>query len=265
MQIKAMIRIKTLARLLIAFSMGCSPSVESGKQHQDTTPTIRLAVAANMQFAIEKLTETFTKQSGITCETIISSSGKLTAQIRQGAPFDLLLSADMKYPRELFQSGLATAPPKVYAYGRLVLWTMNPQITPTLKELTNNEIKHVAIPNPQIAPYGLAAQHVLQKHQLMVPLKEKLVFGESISQTNQFVMTQAAEVGFTALSVVLSTNLSKKGEWTIISSSDYPPIAQGVVMIKRENSNHKAILQFFDFLSSPTAIEILKKYGYGVE
>ncbi|MCB0629678.1 MAG: molybdate ABC transporter substrate-binding protein [Saprospiraceae bacterium] len=251
--------------LLWLLLLGACGNTPDEHQDKDKPVAITIAVAANMQFAMEALTETFTQMSGIRCETAISSSGKLTAQIKEGAPFDLFISADMKYPREIFKSGLAVASPKVYAYGKLVLWSMKEGINPTLDLLPDDQIRHIAIANPKVAPYGVAAVETLKNHQLLDKVADKLVYGESIAQTNQFIITGSTEAGFTAMSVVLSPQMEGKGKWIAIGEADYPPIEQGVVVIKREDGPMAEAEKFYDFLASEEARAILESFGYGVD
>lgn len=251
------------ACFLLASACGNAPA-KSDKQEK-APPSITIAVAANMQFAMEALMKAFTEKTGVRCETTISSSGKLTVQIKEGAPFDVFVSADMNYPEEIFQSGLAAAPPKIYAYGKLVLWSMKENLTPSLEMLGESSIRHIALANPKLAPYGIAAVETLKNHGLWEQVEKKLVFGESIAQTNQFIITGAAEAGFTALSVVLSDQMKGKGKWIEINQEDYPPIAQGVVVIKRKNASPHNALKFYDFLSSEEASAILVAFGYGVD
>ena len=222
---------------------------------------LAIAAAANMQFAIAELTQNFSKSSGLSCQTIISSSGKLTAQIKEGAPFDIFVSADMKYPEELHNNGFTTSAPKIYAYGRLVLWTTDESITPNVSVLLDDKVKHIAIANPKTAPYGQAAIEVLEQYQHLTQVENKLVYGESIAQTNQFIISQAAQIGFTAKSVVLSPNIKNQGQWIEIPTKLYSPIAQGVVILKKTKQQKSAQL-FYDFLFSERGQKILEKYGY---
>ncbi len=224
-----------------------------------------IATSANMQFAIEEIVEEFKAETGLAVETIISSSGKLSAQIQEGAPFDILISADMKYPMDLYEKGYTTAEPKVYAFGKLVLWTNNTSINPSLEILEEDNIKHIALANPKTAPYGVAAMQVLQKNNMEERLAPKLVFGESISQVNQFVNTQAAEIGFTAKAVVLSAKVKDNSQWFEIDKADYTPIKQGVVVLNRTGQRRKDALKFKDFLLSEKASDILNKFGYDTE
>jgi molybdate transport system substrate-binding protein len=228
------------------------------------TQSIYVAVAANMQFAMKDLASAFQGKTGIACELITGSSGKLTAQIKQGAPFDVFVSANMMYPEEVQKSGLAAAPPRVYAYGKLVLWSMKEGLEPSIELLADPSIHHIALANPKTAPYGAAALEALTKYQLLGQLKGKLVYGESIAQTSQYISAGAVELGFTALSVVLSPEWKDKGKWTLIDTGLYAPIGQGVVVVKRENGREEAAMQFQEFLFSEEAGEILKEYGYAV-
>lgn len=228
---------------------------------------ITIATAANVQYAMQELIQAFTQKEGILCQTVIGSSGKLTAQIKAGAPYDLFVSANMKYPNALHQKGFTTSTPQVYAQGKLVLWTQQKNLNPSAQLLpqflTQSHVKHVALANPKTAPYGEAALQVLQKKELAGKLKGKLVYGESISQTNQFILSQNAEVGFTAKSVVVSPKMKGKGKWVEINSELYAPIQQGVVLLKQSNPQKVAqARKFYDFLFSDTAQKILEKYGY---
>ncbi|MFL9833632.1 molybdate ABC transporter substrate-binding protein [Chryseobacterium terrae] len=223
---------------------------------------LQIAVAANMQFAMKDLTKKFTEHSGIECETVISSSGKLTAQIKQNAPYDVFVAADMKYPTELFKEGFTTAKPEVYANGKLVLWTMKDGVQPSVEVLKTESIKHISIANPKLAPYGKATVELLEHFGIYKVVKNKLVYGESISQANQFIISNAAEIGFTAKSVVLSPELKGKGKWIDLDENLYSPIAQGMVIIKRDGAENKNAQQFYDFLFSVDAKKILQQYGY---
>lgn len=226
---------------------------------------LTIATAANMQFAMKAISDEFTKQTGTKTNLVISSSGKLTAQIIEGAPYDILVSANMKYPNEIYKSGLATSTPQVYAYGKLVLWSVQENIKPTINLLTSDKIQHIAIANPKTAPYGQAAIDILNHHNIFESCQEKLVYGESIAQTNQFITSRAAEVGFTAKSVVLSQEMKGKGEWIELNSDAYSRIEQGVVRIKREHDAQEAAKAFYNFMFSEDAQKVLIALGYAVD
>lgn len=230
--------------------------------HSNEPRPLTIATAANMQYAMTALTEAFIQETGIACEMVVSSSGKLTAQIQAGAPYDILVSADLKYPKVLYEAGLTQNTPDVYAKGQLVLWTMDTDEAPSLTMLTHPPIQHIALANPKIAPYGIAAQEVLQQAGIRDSLSQKLVFGESIAQVNQFVRSEAADIGFTAKSVVLSPNIKGKGEWVAIDTSLHSPILQGIVLLKADAARLEAARQFKEFLFSPKGKEILTTFGY---
>ena len=228
----------------------------------DSDRILTIAGASNMQFALEEILVAFTAQTGVPCRMVTGSSGKLTAQITEGAPYEILISADVKYPDKLFREGLTLGPPRVYAYGKLVLWTTLEGIDPDLKALSRDEIRYIAIANPKTAPYGLAALEVLQNNNLDSALGEKLVFGESIGQVNQFIRSGSAEIGFTAMSVVSASQFENIGSWAALDSMQYSPIEQGVVVIRQEDAEGEKALLFRDFLFSDAARSILRKYGY---
>ena len=228
---------------------------------EQASEKVQIAAAANMQFPIKELMAAFEEETGIACNVSISSSGNLTNQIKNGAPYDIFLSADMSYPDDLYKNGFAPEPAKAYAFGKLVLWTSTDEI-PTIELLTEDRIKHIAIGNPRLAPYGVAAQEVLQHYGLFETLREKYVFGESITQVNQFIDSGAAEVGFTALAVVKSPNNSGNGNWTELPEALYSPIGQGAVLIKQKGEISEKSQLFYNFLFSQKAKDILRNYGY---
>jgi molybdate transport system substrate-binding protein len=235
-----------------------------------TTPaaagSLTIAVAANVQFAFQDLQAAFTRETGIDVQTVIGSSGKITAQVRSGAPFDVFLSADMDYPRTLYKEGLASTAPIVYAYGTLVLWTMSDlDLAPGLKVLTDPTVNKVAMANPKLAPYGRAALQALIHYRIADAVQAKAVFGENVSQVNQYIYSQNVTAGFTAKSVVLSPTMRGKGHWIEVPSNTYRPIAQGVVILKHGVDNAEAdCKRFTRFLASAAARAILADYGYGL-
>jgi len=223
---------------------------------------LSIATAANMQYAMEELVNEFEKQTEIKCEIMVSSSGKLTAQIIEGAPFDIFVSADMKFPNKLNDEGFTQDEPKIYAYGKLILWTTKESIEPSVDLLTENYIEHIAVANPKTAPYGKAAFEYLENQNLLNIVKHKFVYGESVAQTNQFITTGAAELGFTSLSVVKAKNIQNIGNWIELKDSLYNPISQGVVILKNSKSNKNHVQQFYNFLFSQEGKTILSKFGY---
>jgi len=226
---------------------------------------IIIATAANVQYVMQDIKKEFEKESGKKIEIVVSSSGKLTTQIREGAPFDVFVSADTKYPDELYARGGSDEKPKIYALGSIVLWSRNLDSSDLkVENLIDDKIKKIAIPNPQTAPYGEAAIQVLQKQKTFEKLKAKLVYGESIAQTAQYITSGSVEVGFNALSVVMSPEMKGKGQWILVDSSLYNPIKQAAILLKHSEDSPKkeTSRQFYDFLYSKKGREIFKKYGY---
>ncbi len=225
---------------------------------------LTVAVAASVQYPFEQFQAEFERQTGIRLKPVVGSSGKLTAQIENGAPFDVFLSADMSHPQTLEKEGLTYNSPKIYAYGALVLWTMTDvDLSKGVEAVTGPAIRKIAIASPNTAPYGRQAVNALKHHNLYGQVQPKLVYGESIAQANQFITSGAADLGFTAKSVVLAPNMKDQGKWIEVDKDAYEPIAQGVVILKHaQKENSEAARRFFDFLFSPAAKEIFKRYGY---
>lgn len=227
---------------------------------------IRVAVAANAQFVAQALKKSFEKNNPAKIELIVSSSGKLTAQIIHGAPYDIFLSADMKYPENLYKAKSTFNKPQVYANGKLVLWSIqNHHIENGLNSLKSPSIKTIAVANPSTAPYGVATIQALKSAMIYEAVKDKIVYGESISQVNQYLLSGVADVAFTAKSVIKAPRLSDKGTWLEVSDKLYSNIRQGMVILKHASENNlKAVKRFYQFLSSPEGQSIFKSYGYSV-
>lgn len=225
---------------------------------------ITVAVAANVQYAMEELKADFGKTSGGVVQTVYGASGILAAQIKNGAPFDVFVSADKDFPDSLVRWGYAAANPKPYAFGKLVLWTIK-QWDPAqgLSFLAQDGINRIALADTQRAPYGREGLKALRKAGVFDRVKAKLVFGESVSQVNQYVLLGTVDVGFTAKSVVVAGPMRGKGKWAEVDSSWYDPIAQGAVVCKYGSGNHPALsARFLRYLYSAPARAILAKYGY---
>jgi len=225
---------------------------------------LMIAVAANVKFAFADLQQAFTRQTGIEVKSVFGSSGKLTAQIKSGAPFDAFLSANMKYPENLYKSGLAITKPRVYANGVLVLWTLKPlDLGKGIQVLNDPAVQKIAVANPRLAPYGREAINALEHFKLRSTVEPKLIYGENISQVSQYIDSKSADIGFTAKSVVLAPQLAGQGKWIELPRDSYQPIAQGVVILKHaEEANSENAQRFLAFLASPAARKIFEKYGY---
>ena len=246
---KKMTMHKLVLILLLTFS-----SLIAGK--------INIAVAANVSYAIDELKAEFAKLYPDTkVQVILGSSGKLTAQIKNGAPYGLFMSANMKYPEALYSDKIAITKPVVYAQGALALFSVKKQdFSKGVKLLTIEKIQKIAIANPKTAPYGIAAKEMLENSGIYEKIKKKFVYGESISQTVSYAVT-AADIGIIAKSSLYGSKMSQYKEnlnWVSIETTLYNPIKQGVVILV-DNPEYRA---FYDFLLSEKAKEILKKYGY---
>jgi len=228
---------------------------------------ITIAVAANVSYAIEALKKEFNVAYPQTqVQVILGSSGKLTAQIKHDAPYDLFMSADMKYPEALYSEKIAVTEPVVYAQGALAFLSVKDQnYTAGMNILESKKIKKIAIANPQTAPYGVAAAEALKNTGLYEALQEKFVYGESISQTVTYATT-AADIGLVAKSSLLSPQMSEYKEnihWSDVNETLYTPISQGMVILKKGEGNPE-VKAFYNFMLSPKAKEILKNFGYKV-
>ena len=224
---------------------------------------LRVATAANLRFAMEQVNSSFEKQFGIKVEMITASSGKLTAQIKNGAPYDIFLSANFKYPNTLYHEKLTQQKPVLFCKGVIIVWT-NKDITldSSLIFLKNPEIEKIAIANPKNAPYGIASEELLRNLNLYDEIKSKLIFAENVSQLNQYVINRATDVGLTSKSAVFIPKLKNTGKWKEIDTSLYTTVKQYVVELKRNDNPSPNTKKYIDFLFSEKAKKILKSYGY---
>jgi molybdate transport system substrate-binding protein len=228
---------------------------------------IRVAAAADLQFVMAELVDKFESNSYTTVSVSYGSSGNFFAQIQNGAPFDVFLSADIEYPRKLEAAGSAEAGTLYeYAVGRIVIW-MPPETNSDVRKqgwnsLLDPTVHTIAIAHPDHAPYGRAAVAALQKAGIYEQVKSKLVFGENISQAAQFAQSGNAQAGILAESLTLSSEM-KKGQMWEIPSDMHPPIEQAAIVLKSAK-NKQAAQQFLDFLKSDSARQIMEKYGFVV-
>ena len=221
---------------------------------------ISVAVAANFISAFKEMAADFDAKTKIKVEGTFSSTGNLYSQITNGAPYDLLLSADEERPAKLSKDGVADAP-FVYAKGQAVLWSANKDFckAKTWQDaLKNEQIKKIAIANTQNAPYGAAAKKALEKVGMWDKLQTKLINAQDIAQSFQYASTFAVDAGFCAMSATVSPE-GKKGCFFVINEA--PEIIQSACILKR-TTNRAAVEKFVEFLNSPDAKEIKVKYGY---
>ena len=225
------------------------------------TRPLRVAVAANLSVPLQELAAAYEAQTGQPVEVITASSGVLTAQIRQGAPFDLFLSADTKYPQALAAEGLTQGPPVVLVYGQLVLWTASPARPEALTAWLDSlpVAAKVAIANPDLAPYGRAAQEWLARQGLTEAATPRLVFGENIGQVNRYIHAGAVAAAFTAVSAQAAPSLAGTGHWYALPGQ--LGIPHGSVLLRDAQPGSAAL---FAFLQGAEAQAVFRRYGYGV-
>lgn len=226
---------------------------------------LRIAVAANAQGLIKKLQVDFKRQTGINFEIIVGASGKLTTQIKNGAPYDVFLSADTQFPNQLYADGFGLKKPFTYAMGSLIICgSGNLNIENWQQLLSSKQIKKIAIANPKTAPYGKAAQETLAFYKLnTIALQQKLVQGESISQVNTYLQTGAVSIGFTTEAFLYENSNNSRLKWARIDAKSYQPIAQGAILLKHAEKGKLAeATRFVTYLTSVSARKIIGSSGY---
>lgn len=224
---------------------------------------LTVAAAASLQPVMADLTTAFAQAApDVAVRTVFASSGKLYAQIRQQAPFDLFLSADVEHPRALAEAGFAAAPPEIYGRGRLVLWSARePAERLTLADLSDPRLERIAIANPRHAPYGVRAREALVAAGLWEVLSPRLVYGENIAQTAQFVASGNARVGLLALSQALQPALASRGGYALVDAALHAPLDQAFIVTRRAADNPDAAA-FARFLRSAEARAVLGRHGF---
>ncbi len=251
-------RLRTLLVLLAALGLG---PLRAAAPRQVT-----VAAAADLQFALAEVRTAFLRtHPGVAVSISYGSSGTFFAQITQGAPFDLFLSADEDYPRRLVEAGLADrASAFRYSRGRLVLWVPKDSPIPLerlgLRAVLDPAARKVAIANPRHAPYGRAAEAALRGAGLLEGVAPRLVFGENIAQTAQFVQSGAADLGILALSLAKAPALAA-GRSVEVPLDAYPPLFQGGVLLAHGRANGDA-RAFWAFLQGPEGAALLARYGF---
>ncbi len=228
---------------------------------------VNAAVAANFLLPLQSIAPAFEQETGHRLRIVSGSTGKLYAQIKQAAPYDVFLAADARRPQLLVQEGQAVSGSRfTYAVGRLVLWSADASLVSGGAERTlkNAAFRHLAIANPKTAPYGRAAQEALAKLGLWETLRPRLVRGENIGQTFQFVVSGNAELGFVSLSQVHSGKFANAGSRWAVPPDWHAPLLQDAVLLARAEDN-PAAQALLRFLKSPAAKKRIAAFGYGFE
>ena len=226
---------------------------------------IQILAAASLKFVLEDIKQDFLQtRKGDSIEISYISSGKAYAQIQNGSPAQLFIAADTEYPQKLYQANLGASAPQNYVRGKLVVFSANKDFDASTPEILKNPaIKHIAIPNAKLAPYGVAAEAYIKSAKLGKLLNPKLVLGESIGQATTYVLEGSAEVGFSALSMVIK-EAQKEGSpitYTIIDEKLYEPIVQALIITKVGKDSVLA-KDFAQYVLGSKAQEIFKSYGY---
>lgn len=225
---------------------------------------ISIAAASDLRYAMDDIIRAYKKQNpGIEINITYGSSGKFYQQIVNNAPFDLYFSADMMYAQKLFELGMTSSPPELYALGYTVIWSNKVDISRGIHSLINSKINKIAIATPSHAPYGKRAEESLIYYNIYDKVKDKLVFAENIAQTAQFIQSGNAEIGIIALSIALSPAMQKAGTYYLIDKKSYSPLKQGFVVLKNKKTN-AAAQSFAGFIMTTRAKEILRKYGFSI-
>ncbi len=228
-----------------------------------TAGEIKIAVASNFSETIKVIARHFESETGNRVILSFGSTGKHYAQIRNGAPFHAFFAADSRRPQLLEKEDrIVTGSRFTYAIGKVVLWSPKPgYVDRGTKVLQQGDFRHLAIANPKLAPYGRAAREVLQRFKLWNSLRKRMVRGENIGQTFQFVKSGNAELGFVAYSQVKHPDQDPTGSIWVVPQSYYTPIRQQAVLL----SDDPVASAFMDFVRSPQSLDLIKSYGYGSE
>jgi molybdate transport system substrate-binding protein len=229
-------------------------------------PTV--AAAANLNFALTEVVERFAREHGTRVDVVFGASGTLTRQIQDGAPFELFLAADEEFPMKLTAAGLTRDAGVVYAVGRLAVFapagsplTVDERLDGLSRLVKAAAVDRFAMANPDVAPYGRAAEAVLRKHGLWEAIRPHLVLGDTIAQAAQFATTGNAVGGLIAYSLVLAPGFTNRGKYAVIPEADHPPLRQRMVLLKQAGAT---ATQFYGYLQGNDARAIFKKHGYEV-
>ncbi|MBA2963997.1 MULTISPECIES: molybdate ABC transporter substrate-binding protein [Ramlibacter] len=246
-----------MRRLLALLLLAAAPLVHAGE--------VSVAVAANFTSALQEIAVAFERDTGHKVVAAFGSTGRFYAQIRNGAPYQVLLAADDETPARLEQDGATVAGTRfTYAVGRLVLWSTHPNMIDARGEVLKLPGgDKVAIADPKLAPYGAAAIQVMQRLGVLDSLRPRLVQGDSIAQTYQFVSTGNAPIGFVALSQVMSGGRVTSGSWWVVPEALHEPLKQDAVLLARGQGNPAAIA-LLAYLRGSEARAIIRAHGYGL-
>ena len=253
--------------LLLILLTACQSASISIHPQSASVPTVAkpggeivVSAAADLQTAFTEIGGAFEKETGTRATFNFGSTGLLAQQIAQGAPVDVFAAADRSYINDLAKQGIIlTNTVQLYARGRITLWTRedSPLQLQSLTDLTRPEVKHIAIANPEHAPYGIAAREALQNAGIWDTVQPKLVFGENVAQTKQLAETGNVDAAIIALSL----SVGAKGHWTLIPQELHNPLDQALGVVK-STKNERGARAFIEFVNSPAGRAMMAKYGF---
>ena len=249
---------------LLFFTACKSPWKESENQVSSSgSSPVSVAAAANLRDVLQELKESYLAENpGRKVSLTFGSSGMLTQQIIHGAPFDLFLSADTVFPGKLKGLNKVKGETVIYAYGKVVMWSNRFDVSKGSELVLDEEVRKIAVANPQLAPYGRATVEMLQELNLYDKIESKIVWAENINQTAQFASSGSADIVFISLSNAMGEEMTKRGKFYALSPEEAPPIAQSGVIIK--GRNERGAQAFLDYIVHENMRHIWEKYGYEV-
>ncbi|HEV3262638.1 MAG TPA: molybdate ABC transporter substrate-binding protein [Gemmataceae bacterium] len=246
---------------------GCRGEGERQAGNGDGNQEVRVAAAANMKFAFDEVAAEFQKMyPQIKVTVTYGASGNFFAQLCNKAPFDVFLSADEDYPRELIGKGLAAENSQfVYAVGKIVVWVPNNSPLDLnmlgIRAVADPAVRKVAIANPRHAPYGRAAESAMKKLGVYEQVKDRLVLGDNVEQVAHFLHIGATDIGIVPLSLALAPAMREKGRYWVVPTDAYPPLAQAGVILSWAEDNEGAV-SLRAFLTGTQGREVLERHGY---
>jgi molybdate transport system substrate-binding protein len=256
-----MIKLRNVLGGLLALALACSAQLAHASQSRHIT----IAAAADLRYALDAVIATYHQRHPQDAIAVTyGSSGKLLTQIEQGAPFELFFSADSEYPKQLVAAGGAGGVPAPYALGHIVIWSASIDAsTLTVADLAQPSFGRIAIANPEHAPYGKRAEQAMRAAGVWDAVQPRLVYGENIAQTAQFIVSGNARVGIIAQSLVLDPGMAKKGSYAVIPASLYQPLLQSFVLTRR-GADSTLAHDFAQYVQATEARGVFSRYGFGL-